>query len=137
VAGFYTYVGCTPIAVSSVEQFGVTASNNINFDQLFNIKGNLNTMKFSNAIKPNNNMNSDQSQSNNITFNSEVFSNALKLSDNINFDQVLDGIKNAENKFYNNVVKKLDDINNKYGDVNNSDFVKKMDANAYSIDSYA
>lgn len=132
-----TNVHISSISISSVEQFGLTPSNNMNFDQFIN--GNdVNTMQFSNTLKPSNNMNSDQLfESNGDITNTELFSNALKLSDNINFDQVLDEIKNSENSFYNNVVTKLDDINSKYGDVNNSDFVKKMDANAYEIDTYA
>lgn len=127
------------IAVNSVEQFGLTASNNMNFDQLFSVNNNdVNTMQLSSDVNANNNENSYKSfESNGITLNTEVFSNALKLSDNINFDQVLGGIKNAENNFYKNVVTKLDDINSQYGDVNNSDFVKKMEANAYEIDTYA
>ncbi len=39
--------------------------------------------------------------------------------------------------FDNNVVTKLDDINSKYGQVNDPDFLKKMDENSYLIDSYA
>ncbi|WP_026882465.1 hypothetical protein [Clostridium akagii] len=134
-----TNVNINSIAVDSVEQFGLKASNNMNFDQLFSVNNkDVNTMQLSSDINANNSENSYKSfESNGITLNTEVFSNALKLSDNINFDQVLDGIKNAENNFYKNVVTKLDDINSKYGDVNNSDFVKKIDANAYEIDTYA
>lgn len=132
-----TNVNISGIGVNSVEQFGLTPSNNMNFDQLINANA-VNTIQLSNSLKPSNNTNSDKVfESTGNIINTEVFSNAIKLSDNIDFDQLLGNIKNAENKFYNDVVTKLDDINFKYGDVNNQDLVKKLDQNAYVIDSYA
>lgn len=148
--GAQTNENISSIAINSVEQFGITPTNNFTFEQIFGKIDKPTYMKI---------VHDSENHDNNIT-STEVLKNigggvpcneievssgkyisldqALKsLNNNMTFDQVLNEVKKSENKFYKNVVTKLDDINFKYGDVNNKDFVKKLDMDSYEIDTYA